>query len=71
MSKKCLWLLLLMGMASAIDSPPHPRFEEIYSQQLDNWRNVTVIHDKETGQEVVCYWNRGPACWLTGRSWKP
>lgn len=51
---------------------PRPRFEVIlYDGNRDD--DPVVYHDKETGQEIVCFSGGGhqviPSCWLTGRKW--
>jgi hypothetical protein len=84
--KNCLFLListLIVGIYAAVlcfgddnKQPPRPRFEQILledDKSTDYY--MKVIHDKETGQEIVCYIQSGNlrdrtvSCWLTGRKW--
>jgi hypothetical protein len=70
-----LLLGIVLGIASlASDSNlPRPRFEEILEEAIaNNGHLVEVLHDRETGQEVICIFDKmaAPSCYLTGRSWK-
>ena len=56
---------------------PRPRFVPVmhqdshYDDGFNNSLNFEVIHDKETGQEIVCVFSGGRSgCWLTGRTWQ-
>lgn len=60
-------------------SLPRPRFEHIWIQNnVGDYESVMskieVWHDKETGQETICYTAYdspySTSCLLTGRSWK-
>lgn len=69
-------LLEWPSLVKASESHPRPRFEIIYEQGLNisgYHSELSVIHDKESGQEVVCsigVGNGSRSCWTTGRSWK-
>ncbi len=53
---------------------PRPRFEKVLEETNNEsvyTANFIVWHDKETGQETVCYMSGNrTGCWLTGRTWK-
>ena len=61
---------LLIGVAIGQTTP---RFEHIYDQDIitrTGTSTFTVIHDKETKQEIVCvYAFSGVSCYTTGRKW--
>jgi len=73
------WILVVIaafifGLVTAKASQ-EPRFEILITQRVGNYHDeIKAIHDRETGQEVVCYsmFANGPAvsCWFTGRNWK-
>jgi hypothetical protein len=76
-------LSVMAGGARAENQPPRPRFERIYSEDLDrggqprlsgdNFYRIVIYHDRETGQEIACMdmtrRDAGGSCWLTGRKW--
>lgn len=74
-------LALSRSPQSAAVNVPRPRFTTIYYEPIDRLRGtgadpfLRVIHDGETGQEIVCYINdmdayrTGASCWLSGRKW--
>jgi hypothetical protein len=72
---KYLWIAVI-GLSLA--SQPRPRFQYIYGEDMETAPReitLTVIHDAETGQEIVCARSGVSAgysisCWLTGRNWK-
>lgn len=72
-------LLEWPSLVSAVGTLPRPRFEVIYNQSFENGELggyssiLSVIHDKESGQEVVCatgVFHDTRSCWATGRNWK-
>lgn len=81
------WFLgtgLLIGVVVGIvkgQQTPRPRFE-LMLDEVTNWGiehrqwsvdNIQVIHDKETGDEIVCVFAHAfsaMSCYKTGRSWK-
>lgn len=80
-----LGLFILWAFAEVAVSQtahPRPRFELLVAEPLhrtvgeglDEYNynvTMTVVHDRETGQERVCIDNgRGLTCWPTGREWK-
>ena len=72
---KRVLLIILFLVGGAISQSSRPRFERILLEEHDHSTYFVVIHDKETGQEVVCYKSGvdlgfAPSCWLTGRNWK-
>jgi hypothetical protein len=75
--KKSILIGILLLTTASVSENPRPRFETVLKENMsehDAW--MLVLHDKETGQEIVCYehWTYAggysPACWLTGRNWK-
>jgi hypothetical protein len=75
---KTIAVLVLLTLGVAVgQSLPRPRFEVVYKQDPimvgDYQAVLTVIHDKESGQEVVCATGTSTnarSCWPTGRNWK-
>jgi hypothetical protein len=75
-----LLLVFVMG-AVTMAALPRPRFERVMFERMPmDSSNIelyfTVIHDRESGQEVVCVNvaeyggnNRPVSCYPTGRSW--
>ena len=70
--------LICVGLiGGTIIAESRPRFEHIYSQDLNldgaEKDTFNVVHDRDTGQELVCVTttNRynGATCYLTGRRW--
>lgn len=63
----CMYLIFTGVVVGQIT----PRFEFIYSQRLNSSPlyiyDIEVLHDKDTGQEVVCI--NGKSCYPTGRKW--
>jgi ATP-dependent Lon protease len=77
-----LFVALALGSANLpepkFEGPPRPRFEVIYFERMntpyvDDLYAFEVLHDKETGNEIVCHLsnhlNAGASCFQTGRSW--
>lgn len=77
----CALILALMAIViqplKHASAAPRPRFELLLSEDApgEEAAHFAVFHDKEAGNEVICYehWTYGgghaPACWLTGRKW--